>query len=105
MGRPAVDVYMAIADPTRRRMLRMLAEREQSVNDLAGGFPVTRPAISQHLRVLRSAGLVSYRKEGRTRYYRARAEPLAEVIDWLSYFDAFWTDRLAGLSRYLSEEA
>lgn len=101
---PRADVYAAIADPTRRRILRLLDEREMSVNDLADGFTVTRPAISQHLRVLREAGLVAYRKEGRTRYYRAHAEPLGEVIDWLSYFDVFWNEKLAGLSRYLSEE-
>ncbi|HVS14212.1 MAG TPA: metalloregulator ArsR/SmtB family transcription factor [Thermoanaerobaculia bacterium] len=104
MVEPCADVYVAIADPTRRRILRLLFDNEMSVTDLAEGFPVTRPAISQHLGVLRESGLVSYRKEGRTRFYRARPEPLAEVIDWLSYFDAFWTEKLAGLGRYLSEE-
>lgn len=98
------DVYGAIADPTRRRVLRLLVEQEMSVNELAEGFTVTRPAISQHLRVLRDAGLVSYRKDGRTRYYHARTEPLGEVIDWLSYFDVFWNDKLGQLSRYLTEE-
>jgi DNA-binding transcriptional ArsR family regulator len=97
------DVYGAIADPTRRRILSLLHGNEMSVSDLAAGFPVTRPAISQHLGVLREAGLVAYRKEGRTRYYRARAEGLTEVIDWLSYFDVFWTQKLGGLAGYLSE--
>jgi DNA-binding transcriptional ArsR family regulator len=98
-------VYGAIADPTRRRILHLLSEGERSVGDLAGEFPVTRSAISQHLGVLRGVGLVIDRKEGRTRYYRARLEPLGEVINWLSYFDAFWTDRLASLERYLREDA
>jgi DNA-binding transcriptional ArsR family regulator len=98
------DVYGAIADPTRRRVLRLLVEQEMSVNELAEGFTVTRPAISQHLRVLRDAGLVSYRKDGRTRYYQARTEPLGEVIDWLSCFDVFRDEKLGRLSRYLSED-
>lgn len=98
------DVYAAIADPTRRRILRLLNESELSVNALAEQFTVTRPAVSQHLGVLREAGLVVYRRDGRTRYYRTNAEPLREVIDWVAYFDAFWDDRLARLDRYLSEE-
>ncbi len=98
------DVYGAIADPTRRRILELLTVNEMSVNALARRFPVTRPAISQHLGVLRDSGLVSARKEGRKRYYRARPEGLAEVVDWLSYFDAFWTDKLDALRRYLDRE-
>lgn len=101
---PDSAVYGAIADPTRRRILRLLHETELSVSELAGSFPVTRPAISQHLAVLRQAGLVSYRQEGRTRYYQACAEPLGEIIDWLSYFDVFWDRKLAGLVRHMSEE-
>lgn len=97
------DVYRAIADPTRRRILTLLEREELSVSTLAARFPVTRPAISQHLATLREASLVRYRRDGRTRYYRARLEPLGEVVDWLAYFDAFWSDRLAALHRYLSE--
>lgn len=104
MGEPT-DVYLAIADPTRRRILRLLAGEKMSVTEIARRFPVTRPAISQHLAVLRDAGLVAYSKEGRSRFYRVRAEPLAEVVDWLATFDAFWDEKLAGLSRYLSEGA
>lgn len=102
-GDDRTDVYRAIADPTRRRILILLGREELSVSALAERFPVTRPAISQHLATLREAGLVRFRKDGRTRYYRARFEPLGEVVDWLAYFDAFWSDKLAGLERYLSE--
>lgn len=98
------DVYGAIADPTRRQLLHLLTGDEMSVTVLARRFPVTRPAISQHLGVLREAGLVSQRKEGRRRYYRARPEGLGEVVDWLSYFDAFWTEKLQALRRYLDED-
>ncbi len=99
-----VQVYDAIANPTRRRILHLLDAEEMSVNDLAGRFPVTRPAISQHLGTLRQAGLVEHRKAGRVRYYRARPEPLREVVDWLSHFDAFWDEKLAALTRHLSEK-
>lgn len=98
------DVYGAIADPTRRRLLKLLHGREMSVNELARDFTVTRPAISQHLAVLRATGLVTHRKERRSRLYRVRPEPLGEVMEWLTYFDAFWDEKLAGLGRYLSEE-
>lgn len=97
-------VYEAIAHPTRRRILHLLGREEMSVNDLAARFPVTRPAISQHLGSLRQAGLVERRREGRTLWYRARPEPLREVIDWISHFDAFWDDKLAALDRHLSED-
>ena len=96
-------VYDAIAHPTRRRILHLLDAEEMSVNDLAGRFPVTRPAISQHLGALRQAGLVEHRKVGRVRYYRARTEPLREIVDWLSHFDAFWDEKLAALTHHLSE--
>lgn len=76
-----------------------------TVGDLAERFPVTRPAISQHLGVLRGSGLVEFRKEGRERHYRASPGGLEEVVDWLAHFDAFWTDRLVSLRRYLEEEA
>jgi DNA-binding transcriptional ArsR family regulator len=98
------DVYAAIADPTRREILRLLSGAEITVNDLAAHFPVTRPAISQHLAILREASLVTYRQEGRTRYYRSRAEPLHEVIDWLAYFDVFWNARLIALRHHLEKE-
>jgi DNA-binding transcriptional ArsR family regulator len=101
---PDFDVYRAIADPTRRRILTLLGAGELPVNALAEQFPVTRPAISQHLALLRAAGLVARRKEGRTRYYRVRPEPLGEVVDWLTYFDEFWNDRLSSLERYLAED-
>jgi DNA-binding transcriptional ArsR family regulator len=98
------DVYAAIADPTRRRMLTLLHGREMSVSELAAGFPVTRPAISQHLALLRASGLVTFRKDGRTRYYSVRPAPLGDVIDWLGYFDTFWDDRLGQLKSHLAAD-
>ncbi|GAA5345914.1 ArsR family transcriptional regulator [Planifilum fimeticola] len=91
------DVFQAIADPTRRQILKLLAEQEMPVTRIAGHFPVSRTAVSKHLRVLSEAGLVTERKEGREKRYRLRSEPLLELKEWLSYFEGFWEDRLARL--------
>ena len=98
------DVFVAVADESRRRILHMLREGERSVSELAGAFPVTRSAVSQHLRILRDAGLVSARKEGRARLYRLEPAPLREVVDWLAWFEGFWDEKLAALSTYLEED-
>lgn len=96
-----VDVYLAIADPTRRRLLDLLGTGERPVNALAAPFRMTRPAISQHLRILRRVGLVDVRKDGRERRYRVRGEKLREVFDWVSHYEKFWTEKLKALGKYL----
>ena len=98
---PQLDVFQAIADPTRRRLLGLVAEGDRSVASLAAAFPMTRPAISQHLRVLRRAGLVTERKVGRERHYRLRAAPLREVSAWVGQYERFWRDRLDRLGDHL----
>lgn len=99
-----MDAFHALAEPSRRRILVLLAGHERSVTRIAERFQQTRPAISQHLRVLLDAGLVEQRKVGRERLYRARPEGLREVVDWLSYFDAFWARGLDGLGAYLGRD-
>ena len=84
----------AIAEPRRREILALLADGEQPAGAIAARFDVTRPAISQHLAVLRAAGLVTERRDGRRRLYRARPEGLQDLRAWL---DGFWTDRLSDL--------
>jgi len=79
-------VFRAIADPTRRRLLEALSGGPLSVNRLAESFPVSRPAISKHLRCLREAGLVSEERQGRRRIYRLQAQALAEVRGWVDGF-------------------
>lgn len=96
-------VLHALADPTRRALLGLLAEAEQPVNALAAPFAMSRPAVSQHLRVLRDAGLVVERRVGRERLYRLDPTPLAEVRDWLRRYDRFWGERLDALGDYLEE--
>jgi DNA-binding transcriptional ArsR family regulator len=100
-----VDVFQAIADPTRRRLLELVSDGERPVNMLADAFPMSRPAISQHLRVLRQAGLVTERKVGRERRYRLRATPLREVRDWVRQYEWFWRERFDALGEYLEGES
>lgn len=84
------DVFAAIAHPVRRQIMALLNDGEQSVNRLASSFEVSRPAISQHLRVLLEVGLVSEQREGRENLYRVKAKGLQEVQAWISQFEQFW---------------
>ena len=95
MGAPAVDAAIrALAEPRRRRILRLVWSAELSAGQIASRFEVTRPAISQHLRVLVRAGLVAERRHGTRRLYRARPEGLAELR---AFLDEFWDTRLLRL--------
>ncbi len=99
----AADVYHAISDPNRRRLLDLLSGQERSVQDLMPFFTVTVGAISQHLKVLLECGLVLRRKQGRHRLYQANPRALKEVHDWTAQFSAFWESRLDRLGDYLEE--
>ena len=95
---PAADAVLdALGDPTRRRLLRLLRDGERTVADLTAALPVTQSAVSQHLRVLREAGLVADRPDGRRRYYRVERDGLAAVR---AYVDAFWDDVLLAFAAY-----
>jgi DNA-binding transcriptional ArsR family regulator len=85
----------ALAEPTRRQILQLVRDEERTVSNLADQFTISRPAISQHLKVLQDADLVNVRSEGTRRYYRARPEGLAELTEWL---DGFWTSSLRRLA-------
>ncbi len=87
-------VARAIAEPRRRQILALVRDRELSAGEIAANFDVSRPAVSQHLTVLRGAGLLSERRQGTSRYYRARPEGLSGLRDFM---DEFWTDRLERL--------
>jgi DNA-binding transcriptional ArsR family regulator len=97
-------VFRAIADPTRRQILGLLRGRAYTVNEIAGNFRTSRPAISKHLRVLRSAGLVATKKEGTARICRLNAAPLRTVDHWLRDYQELWRASLHSLKRYLEEE-
>jgi DNA-binding transcriptional ArsR family regulator len=96
-----VNAAAAIADPIRRRVLELVRDAEVPAGEIAAQFPVSRPAVSRHLRVLREAGLVQERRVGRERLYRADPEPLAELRAWL---DRYWAGRLDALKRLAEEE-
>lgn len=95
------QVFKAIADPTRRAIIGLLGEERASVSELQGRFAISQPAISQHLRVLREAGLVSERREGRRRIYALNAEPLELARQWLDRHTEFWVSSLDNLGRHL----
>lgn len=100
-----MDVYHAIADGNRRKLLDLLAERERSVQELMPHFDVTMGAVSQHLKLLLSSGLVTRRKEGRFRMYRARPEALEDVHQWTERYREFWESRLDKLGVFLDEQS
>lgn len=99
----STDVFSAIAAPARREILRILAVREMPVTELAESFEMTMSAVSQHLSVLREAGLVQLRKEKRQRIYRLNPEPLRAVAEWLDFYEPYWNERLHDLGRYLEQ--
>ena len=98
------DVFHAIAHPARRAILVTLRERERPARELAEPFGMTFAAVSQHLRVLEEAALVSARREGRRRFYRLRPQPLKDVVSWVDEFAAFFGQRLDALGNYLDRK-
>ena len=98
-----MTAYAALAEPHRREILDLLRDGERSVNDLVARLKLSQPGVSKHLRVLRDAGLVDVRAEGRRRWYGLRAQPLAEVDEWLEPYRAYWSGRLNALERHLEE--
>jgi len=97
-------VFRAIADPTRRRILGLLRGRKHTVGEIAGHFRMSRPAVSKHLRLLRSVGLVVTRSEGTARVCALNAEPLRAVGDWLLDYQALWNENLRSLKRYVEDK-
>jgi DNA-binding transcriptional ArsR family regulator len=96
------DVFGAISHPARRRMLDLLVEGDRSVNTIARHFQMSRPAVSQHLRVLLDAGLVTEQRHGRERRYRLVPERLGPVRDWIAHYEQFWDDHLQRLQRHFT---
>jgi len=99
------DVFGAISHPARRRMLDLLVEADRSVNTIAGHFEMSRPAVSQHLRILLDAGLVTERRQGRERRYRLVPARLGPVRDWIAHYERFWDDHLKRLQKLLSKRS
>jgi DNA-binding transcriptional ArsR family regulator len=98
-----MTAYAALAEPSRRRILDLLRERERSVNELVEHVGLSQPGVSKHLKVLREAGLVAVRPAGKQRFYGLRGRPLAEVADWLEPYRKHWDARLDALEQHLEE--
>ena len=99
------EVFSAISCPARRRILDLLVEGDQSVKRIAGHFEMSRPAISQHLRILLNAGLVSEQRHGREHHYRLVPERLGPVRDWIAHYERFWDDNFKRLQTHLAKRS
>ena len=97
------DVFQAIADPTRRDILTIVSKNSMNLNAIAENFEVSRPAISQHIKILKECGLVVIKKQGRERYCEPRLEKLNEVADWIEPFRKMWDSRFEKLDNLLEE--
>ena len=100
----AAATFYALADPTRRAVLDLLRQGTQPAGQIAAAFPVSRPAISKHLRQLRKARLVIEHRSGRHRFYRLNPEPLKIVDSWLEQYRRFWQMSLANLKNFVETE-
>src|SRR5947209_6512825 len=96
--------FQALADPTRRAVLDLLRRGSQPAGQIANAFPVSRPAISKHLRLLRRAHLVREHREGRHRVYQLNPEPLRAVDSWIEQYRQFWTNSLNNLKAFVESE-
>jgi DNA-binding transcriptional ArsR family regulator len=96
--------FDVLAEPTRRRNLDLLRERPRLVGELVDLLGLSQPGVSTHLRVLRDADLVEVRRDAQRRWYELRAEPLADVDEWLAPYRRLWADRLDALERHLDEK-
>jgi DNA-binding transcriptional ArsR family regulator len=101
---PLDDVFHALADPTRRAMLRALAEGERNIGELSAPFGMTLAGASKHVKVLEAAGLLRRRIEGRVHFCEIRAEPLAAADSWIRFYESFWVDRLEALDAVLRSQ-
>jgi DNA-binding transcriptional ArsR family regulator len=98
------DVFQAIADPTRRTIIDMLAQKRSTLSEVANNFDMSLPAISKHMKILAECGLVIIEQEGRERYCEAKLEKLAEVSNWVNTYQTFWNERLGSLKTFMEKK-
>jgi DNA-binding transcriptional ArsR family regulator len=96
------DVFQAIADPTRREIINMIAHQSMNLNAVADQFSISRPAISKHIKILSECGLVTIKQQGRERYCEAKLQKLNEVSQWIAQYRVFWTKKLDALENFLT---
>jgi DNA-binding transcriptional ArsR family regulator len=97
------DVFQAIADPTRRQIIHMIAQDSLHLNSVAEKFNISRPAISKHIKILTECGLIVIKQQGRHRYCEAKLDRLNEVSEWAEQYRKFWTQKLDALEIYLDD--
>jgi DNA-binding transcriptional ArsR family regulator len=98
------DVFQAIADPTRREIINLIAYQSLNLNAVSDHFKISRPAISKHIKILTECGLIAIRQEGRARYCDAQLHKLKEVATWAETYKVFWTKKLGALEDFLAKE-
>jgi DNA-binding transcriptional ArsR family regulator len=98
------DVFQAIADPTRREIINMVAQQSLNLNAVAEKFDISRPAISKHIKILTECGLITINQQGRERYCHANLASLAEVSKWIAQYQTFWTIKLDSLESFLNKQ-
>lgn len=98
------DVFQAIADPTRREIINLLAQSELNLNAVADNFEISRPAVSKHIKILTECGLIIIKQQGRERYCRAELKKLKEVAEWTNLYREFWNEKLDALGSFLEDE-
>jgi len=98
------DVFQAIADPTRRKIIGMIAHESLNLNAVADHFNISRPAISRHIKILTECGLINIKKQGRERYCEAKLHKLNEVEKWIEQYRSFWTGKLNALEGFLEND-
>jgi DNA-binding transcriptional ArsR family regulator len=98
------DVFQAIADPTRREIINMVAHQSLNLNSVAENFDISRPAISKHIKILTECGLIVIKQQGRERYCEAKLDKLNEVSNWIEQYRVFWTKKLDALESFLATE-
>jgi len=99
------DVFQAIADPTRREIINMIAHRPLNLNSVAEQFHISRPAVSKHIKILTECGLITIKQHGRERYCEAELQKLNEVAEWVEQYRTLWTKKLDALEKFLLKDA
>lgn len=98
------DVFQAVADHNRRKIIRMLIDQEMPIKAIAEQFPISRTAVNKHLHVLTAVGLLSSRKVGRETRYRLRPDPLYQLHQWVSFYERYWDNNLDALKKYIKSD-
>ena len=97
------DVFQAIADPTRRQIIELIAEKEMNLNAITDHFNISRPAISQHIKILNECGIIEIEQVGRERYCKIQPGNLKEAADWIQQYSVLWEQKIDSFEKYLNK--